>query len=646
MTAAVPRRKWARPLPSGHRFSVPAFTILDGPARLDFERHFLVLRVTFLLTSVELLITYGWAALTPSLSVVTAVILDCGFVWLLLRYRPDFALRVQLGLRMLDILVAYVVLLDVHGFLGNAYYDSIYLFFVVGATATHGQKGTLITAAAGTLAVFLGRMQLIAMGILPFAPRHVTDIFFYGLLFGATGMTTGFLMTKSTEKHHYLALHDPLTGLPNRALFGDRLQQGLLSAQRNGVSLSLLVMDLDRFKEINDTFGHYYGDLLLKKLAVRLRARLRESDTVARLGGDEFAMVLPSTDAQGARQVALSIQRAFAEPVVLEDRAFDLMVSIGIAVYPDHGEDGASLLRHADVAMYLAKQYDAGYTVYDPCRDHYSADRTSLIADLRQAIENDGLILHFQPKVSLRTGDVEGVEALLRWKHSDQGMIPPDVFIPMAERAGLIRPLTRRALEGAIRQASIWQREGLDLRMAVNLSARNLHDSDLESTITGLIRRWGIQPGRLDLELTESAIMTDPGRAQALLTRLHNRGIRIAIDDFGTGYSSLSYLKRLPVDVIKIDRSFVMDMGRDESAYQIVKATVGLGRDLGLTTVAEGVESQADWNRLVMLGCDLAQGSHLTEPLAREDCTAWLVAHLEGASQLPVPECESAPGVS
>jgi EAL domain-containing protein (putative c-di-GMP-specific phosphodiesterase class I) len=354
-------------------------------------------------------------------------------------------------------------------------------------------------------------------------------------------------------------------------------------------------------------------------------------------------MVLPATDAEGACKVALSIQAAFQEPVVLEDRAFDLMVSIGIAVYPDHGEDGASLLRHADVAMYLAKQYDAGFTVYDPQRDQYSTDRTSLIADLRQAIENDELVLHFQPKVSVQTGEVEGVEALVRWHRGSQGIVPPDVFIPLAERAGLIRPLTRRVLEAAIRQAGIWQREGLDLRMAVNLSARNLHDSDLEATIAGLIRRWGVQPGRLELELTESAVMADPGRAQALLTRLHNLGIRIAIDDFGTGYSSLSYLKRLPVDVIKIDRSFVMDMGTDESAYQIVKATVGLGRDLGLITVAEGVESQADWNRLVMVGCDLAQGAYLAGPLPLEECTAWLVDRLEVGPRFPVAEQEPAP---
>ena len=327
----------------------------------------------------------------------------------------------------------------------------------------------------------------------------------------------------------------------------------------------------------------------------------------------------------------------------MEDRALDLMVSIGIAVCPDHGNIATSLLRHADVAMYLAKQFASGYTIYDPDKDQYSTDRTRLIAELRHAIEHYELDLHFQPKVRLHTGEIEGVEALLRWNHPREGMIPPDVFVPLAERAGLIRPLTQRVLEGAIRQASIWQREGLNVRMAVNLSVRNLHDSDLESTITGLIRRWNVDPGRLELELTESAVMTDPGRAQALLTRLHAFGIRIAIDDFGTGYSSLGYLKRLPVDVIKIDRSFVMDMGNDVSAYQIVKATVGLGRDLGLTTVAEGVESQADWNRLVMLGCDLAQGYYLTRPLPVEDCTAWLVEHLEGGVLAPVAGREPAP---
>jgi diguanylate cyclase (GGDEF)-like protein len=624
---------------------VPAFTILDARARLDFERRFLLLRLAFLLTAGVLLVTYGWNALGPSLSVVAAVALDCGFVWLLLRYFPAFVLRTQLGLRLLDILVAYVVLLQVHAFLGNAYYDSVYIFFVVGATATHGQRGMMLTAAAGTLAVFLGRMQLILMGSLSFAPRHITDIFFYGLLFGATGVTTGFLMTKSNEKHHYLALHDPLTGLPNRTLFQDRLRQGLLAAARDSAALGLLIMDLDRFKEVNDTFGHYYGDLLLREMAVRLRARLRESDTVARLGGDEFAVVLPATGAEGAQQVARAIQEAFDEPVVLEDRAFDLTVSVGIAIYPDHGEDATLLLRHADVAMYQAKQYDAGFALYDPGKDHYSTERTSLIADLRRAIEKDELALHFQPKVRLRTGEIEGVEALLRWEHGDQGMVPPDVFVPLAERAGLIRPLTRWVLEQAIAQAGRWQEMGLCVPVAVNLSARSLHDPDIECTITSLIRRWGIEPSLLELELTESAVMADPGRAQGVLTRLHDLGIRIAIDDFGTGYSSLGYLKRLPVDVIKIDRSFVMDMGKDVSVYQIVKATVGLGRDLGLTTVAEGVENQGDWNRLAMLGCDLAQGHHLAPPLPPDAVTAWLADRMQAASP-KIPERESAPRLS
>lgn len=613
------------------RISVPAFTILDAPARLEFERRFLWLRLSFLLTAAVLLITYGRPALPSSASVVAALLLDCGFVWLLLRRFPTFVLKVQLGLRLLDILVAYVAVVTVHTFLGNAYYDSVYLFFVVAATATHGQRGMALVAGAGTLAVLLGRLQLIAMGVFPFAPRHLSDVFFYGLLFTATGLTTGFLMTKSNEKHHHLALHDPLTELPNRALFQDRLEQGLLTAERTDSELGLLVMDLDRFKEINDTFGHYYGDLLLQEMAKRLVHGLRGSDTIARLGGDEFAVVLPATNIEGSVHVARNILRAFDEPVVIEERTLDLTVSIGIAVYPHHGEDATSLLRHADVAMYLAKQEDAGHALYDPSKDHYSTQRTNLITDLRYAIEHDQLHLHFQPKVHLLTGKIEGVEALARWKHPSLGPIAPDVFISLAERAGLIRPLTRRVLEMAARQAARWQEAGLELRVAVNLSARNLHDPELESTITSLMRRWKLAPDRLELELTESAVMEDPGRAEAVLTRLHALGVHIAIDDFGTGYSSLGYLKRLPVDVIKIDRSFVMDMGKDVSAYQIVKATVGLGRDLGLTTVAEGVENQGDWNRLVSLGCDLAQGYYLTPPLPPDACSAWLTSRQDQA---------------
>jgi diguanylate cyclase (GGDEF)-like protein len=480
-----------------YRFTLPAFTMLDGEGRLSFERRFLLLRLTFLPTAAVLLLTYGPGSLAPALSIATAVLLDCGFVWLLLRFWPAFVLRAQIGLRMLDIAVAYVVLLYVHSYLGNTYYDSAYIFFVVGATATHGQRGMIITAAAATVAVFLGRLQLILMGVLPFAPRHISDIVYYGLLFGATGVTTGFLMTKSTEKHHYLALHDSLTGLPNRALFQDRLQQALLAARRSTEGVSVLIIDLDRFKEINDRFGHHYGDLLLKEIASRVRARLRASDTVARLGGDEFAVVLPATDAAGAEHVVRAIHQTLEKPVFLEDRAFDIAASIGVAAYPDHGEDATALLRHADIAMYVAKQQDTTRTVYHPFDNQYSSQRASLMGDLALAIEANRLSQHFQPRDFMESGEVEGVEALLRSNHPTHGDVPPEVFIPPAEHTSLIWPLTRFALEGAVEQALRLHEAGIPLQMAVHLSVRSLHDPNLDGTILHLMPRSPHVPSQL-----------------------------------------------------------------------------------------------------------------------------------------------------
>jgi len=422
----------------------------------------------------------------------------------------------------------------------------------------------------------------------------------------------------------YQAMHDALTDLPNRTLLHDRLEQAISSARRNTTSMALLLMDLDRFKDVNDTFGHHYGDLLLQEVGLRLRCVLRESDTVARLGGDEFAVLLPAADEPEAMAVADKLLQSLARPYVLDSQSFDIGASVGIALYPDHGEDANALMRRADVAMYAAKRAAAGYTVYTPEQDQHTPARLTLIGDLRQAIESDQFLLYFQPKIHLRTGCAEHVEALVRWKHPHRGLIPPDQFIPLAEQTSLIKPLTLWVLDAALRQCKRWCATGMDMSVAVNLSAHSLHDPQLVDTIRDLLHAHDVKPSCLGVELTESAVMADPVRAMDTLSRLRHMGIQIAIDDFGTGYSSLGYLKRLPVDEIKIDKSFVMDMALNHDDSVIVRSVLDLGHNLGLQVVAEGVENQRIMDLLNAMGCDMAQGYHVCHPLSAEALMEWI----------------------
>jgi diguanylate cyclase (GGDEF)-like protein len=422
------------------------------------------------------------------------------------------------------------------------------------------------------------------------------------------------------------ATHDALTGLPNRSFLQKRLEQEANAAVESNNPTALLLLDLDRFKEVNDTLGHSVGDKLLQKIGSRLQSHLRSNDFIARLGGDEFAIVLPATDAAGAAHVARSLLSALDAPIVVDGRVFSIGGSIGIALTPVHGFDVTTLLRCADVAMYVAKQSQSGHAEYTPEVDQHSPRKLALMSDLRQAIVDDALVIHYQPKVSFSLGQMVGVEALVRWHHPEHGLIPPEDFIPLAEHTGLIGPLTRWVLERVVQQCREWKQVNLDINVAVNLSAHTLYDPRFLFTVTDLLRANDVDPGRLTLEITESMLMNEPEQAQQVLADLRRLGVSIAIDDFGTGYSSLAYLKRITIDEVKIDRAFVFGLGleADPADAAIVQAVVAMARPLRCQVVAEGVETVEAMTFLRELGCDLAQGYYFSSPLPADALEQWV----------------------
>jgi diguanylate cyclase (GGDEF)-like protein/PAS domain S-box-containing protein len=433
------------------------------------------------------------------------------------------------------------------------------------------------------------------------------------------------------------ALHDALTDLPNRVLLHDRLDQAIKQSKRDSEGMALMVMDLDRFKEVNDTFGHHSGDDLLCEVARRLQKRLRSSDTVARLGGDEFAMVLPGVGAEAAAAAAArKLLKAFDRPFEVEGETLEIGASLGIALYPTHGAGADTLLQRADVAMYAAKRGGGGYAFYAFEDDQNSPLRMAMVGELRQAIENGELKLHYQPMLQMKTRRVVGAEALVRWPHPQHGLLAPDQFIPLAEQTGLIRPLSLWVLDQALRQCAEWRAQGHELSVAVNLSMRNVHDPQLPETVERLLAEIGLPGDALRVEITESTLMAEPELAWAVVSRLHGLGVQLAIDDFGIGYSSLAYLKRLPAGELKIDRSFVIDMVSEESDAVIVRSTIELGHNLGLQVVGEGVETRAAWDMLERFACDYAQGNYISAPLPPEHLTRLLpVVEWPFASELP-----------
>ena len=454
-------------------------------------------------------------------------------------------------------------------------------------------------------------------------PAKTFTVRAFGLPGGAVGLgfedVTAAAMVSAALRQQ--ALHDGLTGLPNRTLLRDRLRTALAEARRRGERVALVLLDLNHFKDVNDALGHQYGDQLLMAFADRLRHLLRDCDTIARLGGDEFALLLTDATDDGSIEVVEKVIHAMAEPFVLQGVTVKSTASLGIAVYPDDAEDADLLTQRADVAMYAAKRSGGGWRAYSPADDQSSIERLTLLADLHQELSrprSETLGLHFQPVLDLGGGGITGVEALLRWDHPGFGALDPEMVVGLAEVSGLADDLARHVTREALRASRRWRADGVELCVAVNLSARNLYDERLTDWIGALLREMDVPAPSLKCELTESELMDDPALSLEVLGRLRDIGVRSAIDDFGTGYSSLSYLRRLPVDEIKIDRSFVLQMADDRNDHMIVRTVIDLAHNLGLRVLAEGVEDQRTLDLLRSLGCDEAQGHLIGRPMTAE----------------------------
>ncbi len=422
-------------------------------------------------------------------------------------------------------------------------------------------------------------------------------------------------------RSEHAARHDSLTGLPNRLAFHDSATEAIGDCERG----AMLLMDLDRFKEVNDTLGHHYGDLLLQRVAERVREDMHPDDEIARLGGDEFAIFSPGSDGQTGLSLARRIAESLRTPIELGDIVLDAPASVGIALFPEDGTDVSTLLQKADVAMYRAKETHADPTLYEECYDHHSPAKLALTADLRTAVDSDAIVVHYQPVLDLGTGRVMSVEALVRWQHPDLGLLPPGSFLDIAEQTSLIKPLTQRVLETSLLQAAQWAEDGVEVAVAVNISTRVLNDPHFVRGVTRALDDANVPPARLKLEVTESTLMADPTLARSVLQELAELGVTISIDDFGTGYSSLAYLADLPVAEVKIDQSFVRRMAAGSRETIIVASTIDLAHNLGMRAVAEGVEDPGLRPQLQALGCDSAQGYAISRPLPEFEATRWLI---------------------
>ena len=433
------------------------------------------------------------------------------------------------------------------------------------------------------------------------------------------------------EALRHQALHDALTGLPNRMLLHDRIEQGILAMRRQGIPFALLFLDLDGFKEINDTFGHHIGDILLGKVGARLRAQLRSTDTIARLGGDEFAVLLGGLEGPAAAErLGGELLKALQQPFPIEDHKLVVGASIGIVYCPEHGTDPTTLMRRADVAMYTAKSAHAGVMTYDSQQDQHSPARIQLIAELRDSIDDRHLVLHYQPQIEIATGRVAKVEALLRWKRSDGNLLLPGEFLPLVHGGEVDDRIARWVLETAIKDCHESGGPELGIGMSVNLSPHNLRDPQLLKVLAELLERYDYPPQSLTVEITESGILSEALLGTGVFQRLRDIGVGLSIDDFGTGYSSLMHLKHLPFTELKVDRSFTHDMLVNLHDAAIVRSTIDLGHELGRTIVAEGVETREALERLKQFRCDYAQGYFISPPLEKSAIREWLAERGQG----------------
>jgi diguanylate cyclase (GGDEF)-like protein len=527
-----------------------------------------------------------------------------------------------------------VVLASIVGYSVNLAFVAVYGYFANGENPWRlvrqvhvGVFGEFLVAYMA-LALF---SVLVVSGFPKFGAGAIV-IFLAPLLFARQMFQRTHSLQKATDElavkqaeNEYQALHDSLTGLPNRMFFHQRLLAEIDSARASKGRMAVILIDLDHFKEINDTLGHHFGDMLLQEVGPRLSSVLRDNDLMARLGGDEFGIILPDLPSEEvALRIADRLIEELEQPVSVGGLALDIAGSIGISLFPMQAEDAESLLRRADVAMYVAKENGGGYEVYQDSFDRHNPQRLTLIGQVRPALETGEFVMYYQPKVRLIDGRVAGAEALIRWEHPTLGLVPPDEFIPLVEKTVLLRPLTQYVAESVLKQWREWANMGIRIPVAINVSPRSLLDQDFPDQIQGLLRDHDVPPAFLRIELTEGFLLGDSGRSIAVLDALAKVGVGLSIDDFGTGYSSLSYLKRLPIEEIKIDRSFVMQMHVDANDFMIVRATVDLGRNLGLRVVAEGVEDLATFDRLADFGCDEAQGFYISRPISAVEFTRWM----------------------